>query len=297
MTSNPTGKYNPLSPPTHLKGEEVRDGAGVKILRLFGSPATFDLTDPFLLLDFFGSNNPEDYLRGFPWHPHRGIETLTYLLKGRVDHEDSLGNAGTLRPGEIQWMTAGSGIFHQEMPRQQGSDKEMLGFQLWINLRKAEKFTKPTYRSINVEKILKSKSGKNEVKVIAGKFPGAEDSVLDSHPLSITYFDVTSNGGYIEIGKEEGFTSLIIPMDGRMSVNGHTAEKSEALVFGGKKGTVRIEGEGKYRYIYLSGQRTNEKIAWYGPMVLNDWKEVEDSLRDLQNGTFVRDKSPKFVSF
>lgn len=297
MKSNLVDNNNILSPLIRIKGKEVKDGAGVRLLRLFGSPGTFNLTDPFLLLDFFGSENPEDYLKGFPWHPHRGIETLTYLLKGKVDHEDSLGNAGTLRPNEIQWMTAGSGIFHQEMPKQLGSGKEMSGFQLWINLRKDEKLTKPTYRNINVEKILKTQSGMNEIKVIAGKFPGSENSVLDYHPLSISYFDVTSNAGYVEIRKEEGFTSIIIPMEGKMKVNGQPVEKSEVLVFGDKMGIIKVEGNEKYRYIYLSGKRTNEEIAWYGPMVMNNWKEIEDSLKDLKNGTFVRDKSPKFINF
>lgn len=286
-----------LPPSITLKGRDTRDGAGVKLLRLFGSPGTFNLTDPFLLLDFFGSNKPEEYLQGFPWHPHRGIETLTYLLKGGVDHEDSVGHKGALHPGEIQWMTAGSGIFHQEMPKPYGLDKEMLGFQLWINIRKGEKFTKPTYRQIDVNKVLKTQTGKNEIKVIAGKFPGFDNTALDYHPLSISYFDINSSSSSTEIRKEEGFTSLVIPMEGTMKVNGVMTGKSEVLVFGSQKGVINVEGDNKYRYIYISGQRTNDEIAWYGPMVMNTWQEIQDSLKDLQNGTFVRDKSPKFMSF
>ncbi len=296
MTYNPPKSAKKFGPALVLRKKEVRDGAGVKISRLFGSPDTFAFTDPFLLLDYFGSDNPEDYEMGFPWHPHRGIETLTYLLKGKVEHEDSVGNKGVIRSGEIQWMTAGSGIFHQEMPSSTGQDTEMLGFQLWINLRRNDKFTKPAYRSIDVNHLTKIQSEKNEIKVISGKFLGIDNPSMERHTLDVSYFDITSSEGGIEIPKNADFTSLIIPLEGSMTVNNVPLEKMEVAVYNSGEGAIRTEGIGKYRYIYISGRRTNDPISWYGPIVMNEWREIEDSFRDLQNGTFVRDKSPNFSS-
>ncbi|MEM0136736.1 MAG: pirin family protein [Thermoplasmatales archaeon] len=297
MTKDSLDKNKKLTPSLILRGKEVRDGAGVKISRLFGSQKTYQFTDPFLLLDYFGSDNPEEYAMGFPWHPHRGIETLTYLLKGKVEHEDSIGNSGTIHPGEIQWMTAGSGIFHQEMPSSLGQDKEMLGFQLWINLKKADKFSKPTYRSINVNRLNKLQSDKNEIKIISGSILGSYNPSMESHSLEVSYFDITSNGGFMEIPKQEGFTSLIIPLDGKMTSNGTELNKLDVAVYDSKVGVISIEGTQTHRYIYISGMRTNEPITWYGPIVMNSWKEIEDSFRELQNGTFIRDKNPNFNSF
>jgi redox-sensitive bicupin YhaK (pirin superfamily) len=297
MTRDLKDRGNTLTPTMIFRGKDVRDGAGVKISRLFGSPDTFEYTDPFLLLDYFGSDRPEDYEMGFPWHPHRGIETLTYLLKGKVEHEDSLGNKGVIHPGEIQWMTAGSGIFHQEMPTSYGQDKEMLGFQLWLNLRKADKFSKPTYRGIDVNHLNKLQSERNEIKVISGSILGRDNPSMEKHSLDVSYFDVTSDGGYLEIPKPDGFTSLVIPMEGNLLANGMPLNKLEVAVFGPKNGVINIEGSKKHRYIYIAGRRTDDKISWYGPIVMNDWKEIEDSFKDLQKGTFVRDKSPSFSTF
>ena len=295
MTSN-LGN-NKISPRLILTGKEVMDGAGVKLSRLFGSQRTFQFTDPFLLLDYFGSDKQEDYEMGFPWHPHRGIETLTYLLKGKVDHEDSMGNSGTIHPGEIQWMTAGSGILHQEMPSSFGQDKEMLGFQLWINLRRKDKLSKPTYRSIDVNHLNKLQSERNEIKVISGSILGSDNPSMQRHSLDVSYFDITSNGGSLEIPKQEGFTSLIIPMEGNLMANGKELRKLEVAVYDSREGVIKVDGEDRHRYIYISGRRTNEPISWYGPIVMNDWKEIEDSFRELQNGTFIRDRNPSFTSF
>ena len=295
MTSN-LGN-NRISPSLILTGKEVRDGAGVKLSRLFGSQRTFQFTDPFLLLDYFGSDKKEDYEMGFPWHPHRGIETLTYLLKGKVDHEDSIGNSGTIHPGEIQWMTAGSGIFHQEMPSSFGQDREMLGFQLWINLRRKDKLSKPTYRSIDVNHLNKLQWERNEIKVISGSILGSDNPSMQRHSLDVSYFDITSNGGSLEIPKQEEFTSLIIPIEGSLKANGKELKKLEVAVYDSREGVIKVDGEGRHRYIYISGRRTNEPISWYGPIVMNDWKEIEDSFRELQNGTFIRDRNPSFSSF
>jgi redox-sensitive bicupin YhaK (pirin superfamily) len=297
MSRDLEDKRNAFTPSMILKGREVRDGAGVKLSRLFGSPRTYEFTDPFLLLDYFGSDRPEDYEMGFPWHPHRGIETLTYLLKGKVEHEDSMGNKGVIHPGEIQWMTAGSGIFHQEMPSSYGQDKEMLGFQLWINLRKTDKFSKPTYRSIDVNRLNKLQSERSEIKVISGTLMGRDSPSMERHSLEVSYFDITSGGGFLEIPKSDGFTSLIIPLEGKLEANGTPLDRLEVAVYDSRNGTIRIDGDRRHRYIYISGRRINEPITWYGPIVMNNWNEIEDSLRELNNGTFIRDKNPNFNAF
>ncbi|MEM0167020.1 MAG: pirin family protein [Thermoplasmatales archaeon] len=283
--------------PYILKGTEVRDGAGVRILRLFGSTGTFNFTDPFLLLDFFGSNNPDEYLMGFPWHPHRGIETLTYLISGSVEHEDSLGNSGKLRSGEIQWMTAGSGIFHQEMPKPEKNNPEMFGFQLWINLPKARKFSKPVYRNVGVSKLKSLKFDGVEMKIISGSYQGNPSSALEDHPLNIEYLDVVSNGRSLAIKKKSGFTGLVIPVDGEVLANGATIKKGETGVFTGNESSIEIESKNRARFVYISGARTNENIAWYGPIVMNNWSEIEQAFDDLRNGKFVRDSSPTFISY
>jgi redox-sensitive bicupin YhaK (pirin superfamily) len=284
-----------VKPLAIFRGNEVRDGAGVKIRRIFGSAETYHLTDPFLLLDFFGSTNPEEYLSGFPWHPHRGIETLTYLLHGKVEHEDSLGNTGTLRAGEIQWMTAGSGIFHQEMPEQDGENPEMKGFQLWINLERNMKFAKPTYRYIDVKKLKMHRDGMTDIKVISsGSTSYGGSAVLDNRQ-AVTYLDITSDSEVFQLRKEENFTSIIIPLEGKIDVNGIQVAPLETLILDKKDGFLNIKSIQKSRYLYLSGRRINEQIAWYGPVVMNTWDEIRDTFRELENGTFVRDSSPLFI--
>ncbi|MGC8645611.1 MAG: pirin family protein [Thermoplasmata archaeon] len=286
-----------IDPPYLISGREIRDGAGVRITRLFGSQGTFNITDPFLLLDFFGSKNPEEYLMGFPWHPHRGIETLTYLVNGKVEHEDSIGNRGELLPGEIQWMTAGSGIFHQEMPKPLGSNPEMMGFQLWINLPRKNKLSKPKYRHINVTKLRNVRYEGNDVKVISGSFLGSLNEGAEEHPLGITYLDITSSGSTIAFEKHSGFTSLVIPMEGELVANDIAIKPGETGIFSGDGNSIIVRGNKTFRFIYISGAKTRESIAWYGPVVMNTWDEIEKAFKDLQNGTFVRDANPEFVSY
>jgi len=284
-------------PPYVIRGREVRDGAGVRILRLFGSQGTFSLTDPFLLLDFFGSREPEDYMMGFPWHPHRGIETLTYLISGKVEHEDSLGNTGQLMPGEIQWMTAGSGIFHQEMPRPLGSNPEMMGFQLWINLPRKSKMSRPKYRHINVNRLKKMQYEGNDIKIVSGSFLDGQSEQEEEHPLHVKYLDIKSNGSSLSIRKPEGFTSLLIPVEGELSANGTLIKQGETGVFTARNYEITVSGNRGYRFIYISGSRTDENIAWYGPVVMNTWSEIEQAFKELQNGKFVKDTNPEMVSY
>ncbi len=290
MTLNDNKSLKPFI----VRGNEVRDGAGVRIFRLFGSPATFEFTDPFLLLDFFGSNDPKEYEMGFPWHPHRGIETLTYLLKGRIEHEDSIGNKGTLYPGEIQWMNSGSGIFHQEMPKQFNGDPETLGFQLWINLPKKDKMSKPRYSHVNVRNLRKINLDGNEIKIIAGKFAEEIGEAGISHPLGILYLDVSSNNHPLLIPKRRNTTSMIIPIEGNVNVGNTILNKMDVGIFGSDEGIIEIYGGVKSRYIYLSGTRTNDQISWYGPIVMNNLSEIQDSIRELENGTFIKDTNPLF---
>ncbi|MDR1631268.1 MAG: pirin family protein, partial [Oscillospiraceae bacterium] len=172
-----------------VRGQRAVDGAGVHLVRVLGHRDTKDF-DPFLMLDSFDTENPADYIAGFPLHPHRGIETITYLISGRIDHEDSLGNKGTIHAGESQWMTAGSGILHQEMPKASG---RMLGFQLWLNLPRAEKMAGPAYLSITKEMIAHVKTGSAEVRALSGSFEGEEGVVPKHIPASI--FDVSLEKG------------------------------------------------------------------------------------------------------
>jgi len=194
-----------------LKNKVTMEGAGVRLKRVFGYNEV-PLFDPFLLLDHFGSEDPEDYIKGFPWHPHRGIETVTYMLSGEVEHGDSLGNKGVIRSGDIQWMTAGSGIIHQEMPKEYPG--LMQGFQLWVNLPAKKKMIVPKYRGITKHQIPSLKREWAEIKVIAGKIEGVEGPVQDL-VVNVEYFDVTlAAGKAFERSSERGSTAFLYVIGG-----------------------------------------------------------------------------------
>ena len=277
-----------------FRGTETFDGAGVKLKRIFGSPANYNITDPFLLLDYFGSDRPEDYISGFPWHPHRGIQTITYVMKGRVEHEDSLGNRGVIRSGEIQWMNAGSGIFHQEMPIGDKNSKELWGFQLWINLPSVNKMSKPSYRSINALNVKMVENESVKARVISGNLEKYGESILVSDS-GIAYFDIEMKSESIKIKNRRGYTSLLIPINGEVYYNNIMLDNLNVLAIGPQEFDFEILSKGKSRFLFISGKRINEEVAWYGPIVMNNWSEIEQSLLDLKNGNFVRDKSPIFV--
>ena len=268
----------------------VTEGAGVKLHRVFGN-LTDNIADPFLLLDNFGSKNPEDFIKGFPWHPHRGIETVTYMLRGEVEHEDSLGNKGKINSGEVQWMTAGSGIIHQEMPQDTGV--ELRGFQLWVNLPAKSKMIHPRYRDIRADDIREYNDGNMSMKIICGTYGDVKGPVSELE-VDVTYMDVEIGADKTENIKTNPQHNLLFYIfDGNAEIgneNPEPAEKGKLLIFSeGEK--VRIKaGTNGVRFLYMSGKPLKEPVAWYGPIVMNTREELETAFREFSDGTFLKHK-------
>lgn len=257
-----------------IKSKPVMEGAGVKLKRVFGNSNEFD---PFLLLDHFGSSNPNDYMKGFPWHPHRGIETVTYMVRGEVEHGDSLGNKGVIKSGEVQWMTAGSGIIHQEMPHK--FDGNMMGFQLWINLPQKDKMTKPRY--MGVKKLVSLEKDDAKIKVIAG---GDEEPVHDLF-VDADYFDVDLSGDFSYKTKLK--TVFIYVYEGNVNIDGEPVGEHQCALLE-KEGDIFIKGNAKF--IFVAGNPLNEPIAWGGPIVMNTKEELAKAFEELKDGTFIKMK-------
>jgi hypothetical protein len=270
----------------------VVEGAGVKLRRTFPTQ-TINYLDPFLLLDDFSSDNPEDFAPGFPWHPHRGIETVTYILSGRVDHQDSLGNGGQIGAGDVQWMTAGGGIMHQEMP--QVSHPDLVGFQLWVNLPARLKMTSPRYQDVpagSIPEIIGD--GGARIRIIAGELDGVRGPVTQI-AISPSYFDVdlpAGTSGSLPVTPEH--TALIYVFRGggaigRGSSTGQDEVRAPILLVLGDGNTIDFSaGPGGMRFLLIAGQPLREPIARYGPFVMNTAEEIEQALADLRNGTFIR---------
>lgn len=274
----------------------VLEGAGV-LLRRSIATATLDYVDPFLLFDHFGSENPGDYVLGFPMHPHRGIETVTYILNGHVDHKDSMGNAGTIGRGDIQWMTSGSGILHEEMPKEP-EEGILEGFQLWVNLPKRLKMTEPRYRGVESSEIPTIEHDDGAViKVIAGKYEGVEGAVTDIY-ADPTYLDVqVPANSHLEIPVKEDQSVLAYVFEGEgifgnfemnETQKGTGIESTKMLILG-EGNIVRVHAENKpVRFLLIAGKPLNEPVARYGPFVMNTEAEIEQAIHDLQNNTFVK---------
>ncbi|NLX48164.1 MAG: pirin family protein [Euryarchaeota archaeon] len=265
------------------------DGAGIKLRRLFSRDEAV-LMDPFLMLDHFGSNRPEDYMAGFPMHPHRGIETVTYMLDGHIDHRDSLGNHGTIGPGDVQWMTAGSGILHEEMPRK--AEGWMQGIQLWVNLPRSNKMMPPRYREIKKEEIPVYDPGRgSSIKVIAGESQGLVGPVKDL-VVDVKYLDVTLHSGVVlehEIPKDRN--AFLYVYEGEMMLGNRMPRKVPA-------GNVAVLGEGDamkfavgrkpVKFMFASAKPLKEPIAWGGSMVMNTKEELEQAYAELKSETFIK---------
>jgi hypothetical protein len=270
------------------------EGAGVHLKRVFGFHQT-GLFDPFLLLDDFRADDPSRYLAGFPWHPHRGIETITYMLEGTVAHGDSLGNRGVIGPGDTQWMTAGSGIVHQEMPRgDQGG--RMGGFQLWANLPRTHKMMPPRYRDIRREQVpvVTLRDGVT-VRVICGEVGGERGPVGDV-VISPEYLDVTVPPGG-EFGHDTGrghtVMAYVIGGAGRFPGAGDAPVGDGSLCLFGDGDRCRIgAGDEGVRFLLISGRPINEPVAWYGPIVMNTQEELETAFREYREGTFLKHAAP-----
>jgi quercetin 2,3-dioxygenase len=292
------------------KSKPTLEGAGVHLRRAFGFHEVPRL-DPFLLLDDFHSDNPKDYLPGFPWHPHRGIETITYVLNGSVEHGDSMGNKGTISSGDVQWMTAGSGIIHQEMPKGT-KDGLMWGFQLWANLPRPQKMMDPRYRDVTSPQIpeVTLKTGV-KVKIICGMVNGVsgpvKDIVIDpeyvdvSMPPKTAFTHPVKSGhtlfAYVIEGKgyfDEGRNSYAHEMIGanyfdfkRDCLVG--AENLVSYSHEGDRMVVNTE-ETPVRFLLVSGKPIGEPVAWYGPIVMNTQEELRIAFEEYENGTFIRHK-------
>jgi redox-sensitive bicupin YhaK (pirin superfamily) len=271
-------------------GIPTLEGAGVRLNRMFGH-AEAPRFDPFLLLDDFSSRNPEDFAAGFPWHPHRGIETVTYVLEGQVRHGDSLGNTGKIGPGEMQWMTAGSGIVHQEMP--QGSPAGALtGLQLWVNLPADSKMIAPRYRDIKASDIpmIQREDGAT-VRVICGRYDGREGPVQDI-VVDPEYLDVTLPAGSTlahAVDPDHTVLAYILSGEGHFGSSGSEALGPGRLVLLSRGDEVRITGAGpELRFLLISGKPLGEPVAWDGPIVMNTQEELEQAFKEYREGTFLK---------
>ena len=262
------------------------DGAGVKLKRSIGIEPNY--FDPFLMLDEFGSENSEDYIAGFPPHPHRGIETVTYMLQGEFEHEDSTGAKGRMSSGDVQWMKTGSGIIHSEMPAM--SEGKLHGFQLWINMPAKLKMSKPDYIYIDSKKMQIHKDSEKIVKVIAGKFENAEGPVK-KHNVEPIYFDIE-----LQKDKELNFqipqthNTFIYLVDGEIKIGEKTHDKvkNSKLILLTRGEKLRVLGVSKAKFLLISGKPIGEEIARGGPFVMNSKSEILQAVQDYHNGTFVK---------
>ena len=295
-----------------IKGKPTIEGAGVHLKRALGF-SEVPLFDPFLLLDDFRSNDPRHYIKGFPWHPHRGIETITYVLRGNVEHGDSMGNKGVIGPGDIQWMTAGSGIIHQEMPK--GDDAGYMGgFQLWANLPASHKMMDPRYRDVKSNQIPQvSFDNGVTVRVISGQVQGTEgpvrDIVIDPEYLDVTvppkseFIHPTKPGhtvfAYVIEGKayfckeKNPFTYDVVGAN-YCDIQREPFVSNENLVLFDDGEQVFVStGDQPARFLLISGQPIGEPVAWYGPIVMNTQQELQIAFDEYNSGSFIKHKSER----
>jgi quercetin 2,3-dioxygenase len=291
-----------------VKSKPTVEGAGVRLRRAFGFGSTSEF-DPFLLLDDFRNDRPEDYMAGFPWHPHRGIETITYVLAGTVEHRDSIGNHGTIAAGDVQWMTAGSGIIHQEMP--QGDEQgRMHGFQLWANLPSSLKMTAPRYQEIKAADVpLVQEDDGTQVRVVCGAY-GPADGPVDQVAAAPIYLDVSIPPGsrksipvdrsrnafaYVFAGAGKFCNAsgpLAVPTEpaGWADTNPPAEADNRSLVVFDRGDEVTVQsGEEGIRFLLVSGVPLKEPVAWYGPIVMNTQAELRQAFEELQQGTFLKE--------
>jgi len=266
------------------RGHVASDGDGVRLTRLIGGP-DLPMVDPFLLLDCFGSDQPLDYIGGFPDHPHRGFETVTYMLAGRMRHKDSTGHEDVIGPGDVQWMTAGSGLVHSEMPEQ--AEGLMKGFQLWVNLPAADKMTAPTYRAVrNSEIPTEPLEGGGHIKVIAGRTDCGTAGSIEITTVTPLFFDITlGQGGTFSQAVPASHQGFVYTIEGTAAVGPQatTLPAGSLGVFGpGDRISVGSSGSAA-RFLLVAGREISEPIARYGPFVMNTRQEILQAIRDFQN--------------
>jgi redox-sensitive bicupin YhaK (pirin superfamily) len=261
------------------------DGAGVKLRRSLGQAQNVRV-DPFLMLDEFYSDDPNDYLAGFPDHPHRGFETVTYILDGHMLHQDHLGNRGDLKSGGVQWMTAGRGIIHSEMPQQ--SEGRMRGFQLWINLPAKDKMQPAGYKDLQASDIPEVSLGDGKVRLIAGSYEGKK-AAITGNSTDATYFDVhLPAGGTFRHALPDGYNAFVYPYEGEVAIGGKALLRQRAGVLSTEGDVEVAAGKEPARFLLLAGRPIGEPIVQYGPFVMNSVEEIEQAIRDYQNGVLAK---------
>lgn len=266
-----------------VKGVPATDGAGVKLTRVLGYN-DIESHDPFLMLDSFDSTNYDDYKAGFPTHPHRGIETITYLSQGSVTHKDSMGNKKTISDGMIQWMTAGSGVMHSEMFEDQD---RLLGLQLWLDLPKEEKMSQPNYKEVSVDEVIHIPEGEGEIRLMSGEYKGHEGYQSPHNPLDYYAIDLGA-GKTIELETKEGYTTHIFTLVGNVKVNDRDIRVKTDVLLG--EGTVRITAQEDAEIVWMASPPIGDPVAWHGPIVMNTQEELVTAFQELRNGTFIKDK-------
>ncbi len=267
-----------------VRGHLAVDGAGVKLVRVLGASTIYDF-DPFLMLDSFDSIDPDDYSQGFPLHPHRGIETITYLIEGNIEHNDTLGNTGNISAGEAQWTCAGRGIMHEEMPK---PSSRLLGFQLWLNLPKTDKMAEPSYFTITNGQIPVVEMHFGEVRVVSGKY-GSATGVKARH-LPATLLDVSLSAGEkfaLDLNPQENAFVFLIE-GGAIIDDMDIEEKTAVLLDTSQKLVLRTQGDNPLRFFFFSARPLREPLAWGGPIVMNTAEELLQAFSELEQGTFIK---------
>ena len=277
------------NPTRFVPAMETSEGAGVTVHRTIGTPALRNY-DPFMLLDHFSSDNPDEYIAGFPSHPHRGFCTFTYMLDGHMEHQDSMGNTGNLGPGGAQWMKAGSGVIHSEMPKQENG--LMRGFQLWINLPAANKMDTPEYQEYDSAAFPVVETSDYNLKLIIGHFGNFNAPIVDDI-TNVSYYDVQVNAGkhfQHELPAENN--SFLYVFEGNGQLNGQSVPLNTLIALGvGDNAPDFLAGEQGARFVVISGKPINESIVQYGPFVMNTREEIDQAMRDFQSNNFVRDRA------
>ena len=270
-----------------VKAVNASDGAGVKLKRSIGTPEA-DYIDPFLMLDEFGSENKDDYVAGFPPHPHRGIETVTYMLNGEFEHEDSTGAKGTMAPGDVQWMKTGRGIIHSEMPAMSGG--KLLGFQLWINMPAKLKKNKPEYIYIKGKELGVHTDNEKIVKVIAGKYENVEGPEKNHNVEPIYFHVILKEGKKFKYEVPSGHNSFVYILKGDLKIGkkNHKKAGDSNLILLEKGNELKIKAEKNTEFLFIAGKPIGEPIARGGPFVMNTKAEILEAIQDYNNGTFAK---------
>lgn len=269
-----------------VRGIKTQDGAGVKLTRVLSKPQV-KAFDPFLMLDAFNAFDPADYVKGFPWHPHRGIETITYLLDGSIEHQDSLGNKGLIGPGDCQWMTAGSGILHQEMPL---PSKHMFGIQLWLNLASKDKMTHPKYRDIKALDIPQIIDEKSTIRIISGNFNQKKGAIQPDY-VPLTFLDVSVKSEstiFLPTNPEDTIFIYIMTGRGIFEENGVLLDSEHAILFDDGDELMVKTTDSDIRFFLFMAPKLLEPVAWGGPIVMNTEEELRLAFQELRQNTFIK---------